>query len=69
MCNGESSGARLRELLLPYKQGTCPVSIVYNNGGAQCRIDLGEEWRVKLDDELLRSLTAWLQPQNVQVIY
>jgi len=69
MCNGESSGARLRELLSPYRQGTCPVSIVYNNGGAQCRIDLGDEWRVKLDDDLLRSLTAWLQPQNVQVLY
>ncbi|HXX12140.1 MAG TPA: DNA polymerase III subunit alpha [Burkholderiales bacterium] len=69
MCNGESSGARLRELLSPYKRGTCPVSIVYNNGGAQCRIDLGDEWRVKLDEELLRSLTAWLQPQNVQVLY
>jgi len=69
VCNGESSGARLRELLSPYKQGTCPVSIVYSNAGACCRIDLGEEWRVRLDDELLRALGAWLEPSNVQVVY
>jgi DNA polymerase-3 subunit alpha len=69
VCNGESSGAQLRELLAPYKQGTCPVSIVYSNDGAQCRIDLGDEWRVKLDDDLIRSLGAWLQPENVQILY
>jgi DNA polymerase-3 subunit alpha len=69
VCNGESSGVRLRELLSPYKQGSCPVSIVYSNDGAQCRIDLGDEWRVKLDDELIRSLGAWLRPENVQILY
>ncbi len=69
VCNGESSGARLRELLSPYKQGSCPVSIVYSNDGAQCRIDLGDQWRVKLDDDLIRSLSAWLRPENVQILY
>jgi DNA polymerase-3 subunit alpha len=69
VCNGESSGARLRELLSPYKQGNCPVSIVYRNDGAQCRIDLGDQWRVKLDDDLIRSLAAWLKPENVQILY
>jgi DNA polymerase-3 subunit alpha len=58
VCNGESSGSRLRELLSPYKQGSCPVSIVYRNDGAQCRIDLGDQWRVKLDDDLIQSLAA-----------
>ena len=69
VCNGESSGSRLRELLSPYKQGSCPVSIVYRNEGAQCRIDLGDQWRVKLDDDLIRSLGAWLKPENVQILY
>ena len=69
VCNGQSGGARLRELLSPYKQGTCPVSIVFSNDGAQCRIDLGDEWRVKLDDDLIRSLGAWLRPENVQILY
>ncbi len=69
VCNGGSSGARLRELLTPYRSGACPVSIVYSNQGAQCRIDLGEQWRVKLDDMLLNSLAQWLQPENVQIVY
>ncbi len=69
VCNGESSGSRLRELLSPYKQGSCPVSIVYRNDGAQCRIDLGDQWRVKLDDDLIQSLAAWLKPENVQILY
>ena len=35
----------------------------------QCRIDLGDEWRVKLDDDLIQSLGAWLKPENVQILY
>jgi DNA polymerase-3 subunit alpha len=69
VCNGQSQGARLRELLSPYKAGTCPVCIVYNNRDAECRIDLGDEWRVKLDDGLISSLRAWLEPENVHVMY
>jgi DNA polymerase-3 subunit alpha len=69
VCNGGSSGTRLRELLGPYRAGACPVSIVYTNQNAQCRIDLGEGWRVKLDDMLIESLHQWLQPENVQIVY
>ena len=68
-CNGSSSGTRLRELLGPHKPGACPVSILYSNGDAQCRIDLGEAWRVKLDDTLIASLHDWLQPENVEIVY
>jgi DNA polymerase-3 subunit alpha len=45
------------------------VSILYRNGDAQCRIDLGEAWRVKLDDTLIASLHDWLQPENVEIVY
>ncbi len=69
VCNGGSNGARLRELLGPYRAGACPVSIVYSNQNAQCRIDLGEQWRVRLDDMLIDSLAQWLQPENVQILY
>ncbi len=68
-CNGQSNGAKLRELLSPYRNGACAVSIIYTNRSAQCRIDLGEEWRVKLDDALIRSLEEWLQPENVRIEY
>lgn len=68
-CNGESSGGRLRELLSPYRSGTCPVSVVYSNHAATCEIGLGETWRVNLHDDLIRSLGDWLSPENVTIVY
>ena len=68
-CNGESSGVRLREILAPYRSGTCPVSVVYSGRGAECEIDLGEAWRVNLQDDLIRSLGDWLRPENVKIVY
>ena len=32
-------------------------------------LDLGEEWRVKLDDALIQSLEEWLSPENVRIEY
>jgi DNA polymerase-3 subunit alpha len=68
-CNGGSSGNRLKELLAPYRNGGCPVSVVYASRGAMCEIDLGESWRVNLHDDLIRSLGDWLQPENVKILY
>jgi DNA polymerase-3 subunit alpha len=68
-CNGQSSGSRLREVLAPYRSGTCPVSVVYSTRGAVCEIDLGESWRVNLHDDLIRSLGDWLSPENVRIVY
>ena len=69
ICNGGSQGAKLRDLLAPYRNGALPVYIVYSNQDAECRIDLGEAWRVKLDEGLIQSLGEWLRPENVQVLY
>jgi DNA polymerase-3 subunit alpha len=68
-CNGGSSGSRLRDLLTPHRNGSCPVSVIYLNGAASCEIDLGDAWRVSLHDELIRSLTEWLKPENVNIVY
>jgi DNA polymerase-3 subunit alpha len=68
-CNGASSGSRLRDVLAPYRSGTCPVSVVYSNRGVRCEIDLGEAWRVNLHEDLIRSLSEWLSPENVRVVY
>jgi len=68
-CNGESSGGRLRELLAPYCSGSCPVSVVYCSRGVTCEIDLGDAWRVNLQDDLIRSLADWLKPENVKIVY
>ena len=69
VCNGSSSGGRLRDLLAPYRSGRCPVSVVYSNRGAVCEIDLGENWRVNLHDDLIHSLSEWLSPENVKIVY
>jgi DNA polymerase-3 subunit alpha len=69
---GKAAAAKLKTLLAPYRksgEGTCPVAVCYNNGGALVELRLGEEWRVKVEDSLLQSLGDWLRPENVQVIY
>jgi DNA polymerase-3 subunit alpha len=71
-CNGGSSGPRLKELLGPYRNGGnggCPVSVLYSNGNAACEIELGEDWRVSLQDALLDGLRASFKADNVRVVY
>jgi DNA polymerase-3 subunit alpha len=68
-CNGTSSGQKLKEVLAPYRSGRCPVQVVYYNKAAACEIDLGDAWRVNLQDELIHTLHGWLQPENVQILY
>ncbi len=75
-CNGQchaqsNSGRKLAELLAPYKaqEGGCPVWVDYRTHEASCRVRLGEDWQVRLDDRLLESLGDWLKPEAVQVVY
>jgi DNA polymerase-3 subunit alpha len=72
VCNGGSSGPKLKELLAPYRRagsGGCPVSVVYSNGAAACEIELGDDWRVTLQDGLIEGLHAWFKVDNVRVMY
>jgi DNA polymerase-3 subunit alpha len=68
-CNGTSNSARLRELLAPYRNGPCPIQIVYDNHTAQAKITLGESWNVDLQDELVGKLGEWLKPEAVEIVY
>ncbi|MCP5247098.1 MAG: DNA polymerase III subunit alpha [Candidatus Accumulibacter sp.] len=74
--NGHASGAnassavrRLRTLLEPYTPGSCPVRLCYRNGEAVCELQFGEASRVRLEDDLLQSLSDWLSSDNVSVDY
>ncbi|WP_333840353.1 DNA polymerase III subunit alpha [Pelomicrobium sp.] len=69
VCNGASDPIKLRELLEPYRHGTCPVVVHYVNGVAECDLPLGDAWRVRLEDELIAGLEAWLARENVQILY
>lgn len=70
-CNGQSDGAKLKEMLAPYRseQGGCPITISYHNARAACQISLGNQWQVQLHDHLIEKLGDWLSPQGVQVVY
>jgi DNA polymerase III subunit alpha len=83
-CNGLSNAIRLRELLAPYRNNlspvnagrskggndwSCPVLVVYRNQSAVCELELGDAWRVSLQDNLLQSLSAHFKAENVRVIY
>jgi DNA polymerase-3 subunit alpha len=67
--NGGSDAKRLQALLAPFRNGPCPVRLNYRNGDATAELPLPEGWRVRLDDALLAGLSAWLQPENVKVLY
>ena len=67
--NGGSDAKRLQALLLPFRNGPCPVRLSYRNGDAVAELPLPESWRVRLDDALLAGLTDWLTAENVKVIY
>jgi DNA polymerase III subunit alpha len=68
-CNGGSSGQKLMQMLSPYRNGSVPVSVVYTNGNAEAEIQLGETWRVKIEEDLIVNLGKWLEPNSVEIVY
>ena len=66
---GAQSATRLKKMLEPYRNGSCPVTIKYDNGGACVEMRLSDDWRVSPDDALLAELRGWLRPENVEVLF
>ncbi len=63
------SSARLQQLLMPYRDGCCPVLLHYRNSQASVQLKLGEDWKVTLHDDLLNSLNGELGQQNIRITY
>ena len=61
--------SRLREILLPFRGGECPVTLEYATNTAKATMQLGDDWRVKPGDELLIRLRRLLSPEAVEVKY
>ena len=63
---------QLAELLGPYK-GTigagCPVTIAYECTDAIAEVSLGDDWRVRPEDELLQDLRDLFGPERAQFVY
>jgi DNA polymerase-3 subunit alpha len=49
--------------------GNCPVRLSYRNDVAACELNLGDASRVRLEDDLLLSLSDWLSSENVLIEY
>jgi len=69
--NGEESEFvdRLRGTLQPFRQGRCPVALMYRGPSAHARIALGEDWQVHPTQELIQRLGKLVGGENVRVVY
>ncbi|MDO8894183.1 DNA polymerase III subunit alpha [Nitrosomonas sp.] len=74
--------SRLKILLVPFSSQTqkpglsgnhnqpaCPVTVIYHNNFASGELELGNDWRVNLHDDLLQSLTAHFKTENIEIVY
>ncbi|HEY5791500.1 MAG TPA: DNA polymerase III subunit alpha, partial [Gammaproteobacteria bacterium] len=59
----------LREVLAPYRDGSCPVLLEYAGQGAAARLALGAAWRVRPADELLKRLRRAFGDERVTPLY
>ena len=66
---GEDPVAELERVLAPWRGGNCRVGVVYRNLTAEARLMLGDEWKVKPSEELVRRLRRWLGADNVKLVY
>jgi DNA polymerase-3 subunit alpha len=69
-CMAPANTDKLREILSGYRdQAGCRVRIGYCNTTASCELELGEDWRVKLKDNLLVSLADCIGSENSAIQY
>lgn len=59
----------LRDTFSHYNRGQTPVLMEYDNGQAVCKMNLGKDWAVQVNDELLDNLKSYLGSENVKLIY
>jgi DNA polymerase III subunit alpha len=66
---GQRLLARLHDVLLPYRKGTCGVAVQYTGTEAAARLNLGPEWTVRPSRELRDKLTELLGQDSVRLLY
>ncbi|MDS1142070.1 DNA polymerase III subunit alpha [Pusillimonas sp. SM2304] len=73
--NGNADAARLRQLLNPFRAEPengvpgVPVELRLLRDDFLCTVRLGEDWRVRMADALLEQLSAWAEPEGVEINY
>ena len=66
---GEQLLIKLHDLLLPFREGNCDISVRYIGDSASARLSLGPEWAVRPSRELRDKLTELLGNNNVRILY
>jgi DNA polymerase-3 subunit alpha len=66
---GEQMLVKLHDVLLPYREGSCDVSVQYTGDTASARLSLGPEWAVRPSRELRDKLSELLGSKNVRMLY
>ncbi|PLC51149.1 DNA polymerase III subunit alpha [Pollutimonas subterranea] len=73
--NGNADAQRLRQLLNPFRAEPengvpgIPVELRLKRNDFLCTVRLGEEWRVRMADAMLEQLSAWVEPEGVEINY
>jgi len=66
---GDNLLVKLHDVLLPFREGNCDVSVRYVGENAAARLSLGPEWAVRPSRELRDKLTELLGNNNVRLLY
>jgi len=69
VANPHTATAQLAAILEPYRQGRCPVSIDFHRADARGELLLGEDWRVRPDEDLLQNLRDTYGKTCVELLY
>ncbi len=67
--HGEQLLSKLHDVLLPFREGSCDISVRYIGDSASARLSLGPEWAVRPSRELRDKLTELLGNNNVRILY
>jgi DNA polymerase-3 subunit alpha len=59
----------LVQCLEPFRDGSCPVRVVYRTQAAEAMLVLGESWHVRASGDLLQRLRDWLGTEAVRLEY
>jgi len=65
----ENLTAALESTFAPYRNGSSKVWVIYNNGRARARLELGEEWQIKPCQELVAALNELDSVRQAQLVY
>ena len=59
----------LQQLLLPFKDGNCSITVEYQNNAMAAQFKFPEDWNISLDEKLLQRLSKVSEVLNTSVVY